>query len=149
MELIKIRYGDDSALSEAAAEKSMEDAFRSAGTTFKCGDCLWVPPMDMIETEREMIIVAEIAGAEKETLEVEISRRAVKISGRRCVAPTGSAATFRLAEIHYGRFERVLYLPQLIDPDNVGASYSKGFLTIRLEKKPTEGRYRVPISDDG
>jgi HSP20 family protein len=148
MELIKIRFGQDLDGIEAAIEKNLSDAFRAASPLFRCSDCLWVPPMDMIETPGAIIVVAEISGVEKEDLEVEITRRAVKIGGRRRASAAGESATYRLAEIHYGSFERILYLPVPIDPDNIEASYSKGMLRVRLAKRPQEDIHQIPISED-
>jgi HSP20 family protein len=39
--------------------------------------------MDIYETPEEIIVRAEIAGVDKDNLEVEINSRAVKIKGRR------------------------------------------------------------------
>ena len=147
MEMIKIRFGDELDSDETSIEKNLSDVFRRSNPLFRCSDCLWVPPMDMIETAHEIAIVAEIAGAEKEDIQVEITRKAVKISGQRRALPPSSSATYRLAEIHYGNFERVLYLPEPVDADKIDAVYAKGFLTIRLIKLPKEKLHKVPIVD--
>jgi HSP20 family protein len=148
MELIKIRFGNESDLFESAADRSLTELFRTGRPMFKCSDCLWVPPMDMIETPTEIVILAEIAGVEKEDLEVEISRRAVKVTGRRTEESSGPHATYRLAEIHYGSFERILYLPQAVDSERVSASYARGMLRIRLAKRPADQSHQIPIDDD-
>ena len=46
-----------------------------------------------------------------------------------------------------GNFERVLFLPAPIDPEIVSASYSNGFLEIRLAKQPVERIRKVSISE--
>jgi HSP20 family protein len=148
MELVKIRFGEESDAIEATVERNLADLFRSANLLFRCSDCLWLPPMDMIETPQEIVIIAEIAGVQKEDLEVEITRRAVKVSGRRRSPTPVNSATYRLAEINYGHFERVLYLPETVDSNSISASYSKGLLTIRLAKKPPQERFQVPITQE-
>jgi HSP20 family protein len=102
--------------------------------------------MDMIDTPSEIVIVAEIAGANIDDMQVEITRKAVKISGRRRALTPSSSATYRLAEIHYGNFERILYLPEPVDSDSIDASYSKGLLSIRLAKQPEEKLHKIPIT---
>ena len=87
MELIKIRFGEEPDAIEAAVDRNLTDLYRSANLLFSCSDCLWLPSMDMIETPKEIVIISEIAGLEKEDLEVEITRRAVKVSGRRRPPP--------------------------------------------------------------
>jgi HSP20 family protein len=148
MELIKIRFGDEMDGIEAAVDKNLTDLYRSAHLLFSCSDCLWLPSMDMIESPNEIVIISEIAGLEKEDLEVEITRRAVKVSGRRRPPFSAGSATYRLAEINYGHFERVLYLPNEVDANSIRACYSNGLLTIRLAKQPARENYQVPIAEE-
>ncbi|MGW8187064.1 MAG: Hsp20/alpha crystallin family protein [Desulfobacterales bacterium] len=148
MELIKIRFGDETDAGEASVDKNLTDLYRSANLLFSCSDCLWLPSMDMIESPKEIVIISEVAGLEKEDLEVEFTRRAVKVRGRRRLPVSAGAATYRLAEINYGHFERVLYLPEEVDANSISACYSNGLLTIRLAKQPAPERYKVPITEE-
>jgi HSP20 family protein len=122
--------------------------FRAMNPMFTLSERTWKPPMDIYETPEEIIILAEIAGVDKENLEVEINRKAVKIYGQRTEMPRMKNATYRLAEIQYGHFERILFLPAPIDTEKVSSSYSNGFLQIRLTKLPVNQIYQVPISDE-
>jgi phosphatidylserine decarboxylase len=56
--------------------------------------------------------------------------------------------TYRLAEIQYGRFERILFLPSPIDPEQVTATSKNGFLEIRLTKRPVNQSFKVPIANE-
>jgi HSP20 family protein len=146
MDFIKIRLSEDFGQLGSKFEKTIEDMFRSMGTGFTLAERNWKPPMDMNETSEEVVIVAEVAGVPKETLEVEISSRAVRIQGKRSPRHCSPDSTYRLAEIQYGRFERVIFLPAPIDPEVVSATYTNGFLEIRLAKLK-ERTHRVAISD--
>lgn len=148
MEVIKIRFSTEPDSLETVVEKNLTDMFQAPNSLFRCSDCLWIPAMDMVETPDEIFINAEIAGVEKKDLAIEITQRAVKISGRRRPLAPPASVNYRLAEIHYGKFERVLYLPQTVDSESISASYSRGFLTIKLKKRAAETRYQVPISED-
>jgi len=103
--------------------------------------------MDIYETPQEVIVLAEVAGIDKENLEVEISSRAIRIRGNREEIPRVESATYRLAEIQYGIFERILYLPAPIDTDKVSASYLNGFLQIRLTKISSDKTRKITITD--
>ena len=103
--------------------------------------------MYIYETKYEIIIQAEIAGVDKENLEVEINSKAVRIYGKRSEMPLIKNATYRLAEIQYGKFERILFLPTPVDTEVVTSSYSNGFLKIRLSKLPVDVTHKIPISD--
>lgn len=133
MKHIEIRFGDNIE-THAAKEKSFEELFQSVNPMFNFSQRIWKPQMDIFETRDDIIIQAEIAGVNKEDIVVEISNKAVKISGNRKSAHPDRTATYRLAEIQFGQFERVLYLPSVIDVEKVSASFSNGFLQLSLGK---------------
>ena len=147
MEYIKIRLLDDFGQLGSNLEKPIEDMFRSVSTGFTLAERTWKPPMDMNETPEEVIIVAEVPGVDKDDLEVEISSKAVRIKGNRYARHCSGNATYRLAELQYGSFERILFLPAPIDPEIVSAAYQNGLLEIRLAKQPPEKAHKVPIQD--
>jgi HSP20 family protein len=147
MEYIKIRFLDDFGHLGSKFEKTIEDMFRSMSPAFMLAERSWKPPMDMNETPDEIIILAEVSGVDKDDLEVEISSKAVRIQGKRFARHCPDNATYRLAEIQYGKFERVLFLPTPIDPEVVSAAYQNGLLEIRLAKQPADKSHTIPIQD--
>ena len=147
MDYIKIRFTSDFDRLSSEFEKTVDEMFHSMSSRFNLAERIWKPQMDIYETPEEIIIRAEIAGVDKENLEVEISSRAVKIYGNRTETPGLANATYRLAEIQYGNFERILYLPTPIDTDIVSTSYQNGFLEVRLAKLPVHQIHKIPISD--
>ncbi|MAF32867.1 MAG: Hsp20/alpha crystallin family protein [Desulfobacterales bacterium] len=149
MDYIKIRFGDDPDTIESKFEKVIEDIFRPSpiNPMFISSECMWSPQMDIYETPDEIVILAEIAGVQKEDLDIEINSKAVKIYGHRYQIPRVENTTYRLAEIQYGKFERILFLPTPIDTDKVSASFLDGFLQIRLLKLRMDITYKIPIID--
>lgn len=147
MDYIKIKFTKESAQLSSDIERGIEDMFRSMNPLFAFPEGVWKPQMDIYETHEEIIILAEIAGVNKENLGVEINTRAVKIYGDRAEMPRVKNSTYRLAEIQYGKFERVLFLPAPIDTDKVIATYLNGLLQIRLAKLPPDRTHRIPIAD--
>jgi HSP20 family protein len=148
MDFFKIRFGNDLEELSSKFEKTLEDMLGSMGPSFMLSERTWRPPMDMYETPAEVVILAEIGGVDREDLEVEISSKAVRIQGKRQAPTSSSHNTYRLAEIQYGRFERILFLPSPIDPDKVTAASKNGFLEIRLVKRPLDQTYKVPVSQE-
>ena len=147
MDYIKIRFGNDFDRLSSRFEKTIEHMFRSTSPMFILSERTWKPQMDIYESPDEILILAEIAGVNKDNLELEINSKAVRIHGSRPEMPRMKNATYRLAEIQYGQFERVLFLPAPIDTDKVSASYQNGFLQIRLTKIPRDVIHKIPISD--
>jgi HSP20 family protein len=147
MGIIKIRFADDIEELDSRFERAFEDMFRSIGPVFNLAERSWKPFMDMYETPDQVIIVAEVAGVDKEDLEVEISNRAVRIRAMRKPRDCGPDAGYRLAEIQYGKFERVLFLPAPIDSEVVSASYANGMLEIRLAKKLLDPIRKIQVTE--
>lgn len=146
MEFFKIRFGNDLDELSSKLERTLEDMLSEMRPSFMLSERSWRPPMDMVETDREIVILAEVGGVDRKDLEVEISSKAVRIQGQRRPPEFGDASTYRLAEILYGRFERILFLPCAIDPEHVTAAAKNGFLEIRLRKRPPDQFQSITIS---
>ena len=145
MEYIEIRFGEDlDTLSKGI--KPLEEMFQSMNPMFCLSQRIWKPQMDIFETRTNIIIQAEMAGVQKNDIAIEVSNKAVKISGVRVRTPSDGNAIYRLAEIQFGRFERVLYLPSLIDTENVSASFSNGFLEMILAKIVLDRSSKMKLS---
>jgi HSP20 family protein len=95
----------------------------------------WSPAVDVYETARHYVILVELAGVERERIEVTVQENRLVLSGVRC-EPLGPDAKVHLhqMEIDYGPFLRGIELPQTPDPDSVEALYENGFLRIRVTK---------------
>jgi HSP20 family protein len=75
MDYIKIRFTKDFDHLGSSFEKTVEDLFRTINPMFRIAEQKWKPQMDMYETPDEIIIMGEIAGVNKEDLELEISSK--------------------------------------------------------------------------
>ena len=149
MDYIKIKFGDQFDPFGSRIEKTLQDIFRPRPVSpmFACKDCGWVPQMDMYESGEQIVIWAELAGVEKDNLEVEVNTKAVRISGFRKETPREPKGAYRLAEIRYGKFERILYLPSHVDTEVVSSSFVNGLLTIQMAKQTTQKTHKIPIVD--
>ncbi|OGP63430.1 MAG: heat-shock protein Hsp20 [Deltaproteobacteria bacterium RBG_13_49_15] len=149
MDYIKIRFGEDLERLSSEFEKAIQNIFRPRPISpmFTTSERNWIPQMDIYETPDEIIILAELSGVKKEDLEVEINSKAVKIYGSRSPVSRLENSTYLLAEIQYGSFERILFFPTPIDTDKVNASFSNGFLQIRLIKIPLPITHKIHIRE--
>lgn len=148
MEYIKIRFGKDLGHMHSRLQRTMDEMFRQVNPMLVLPQQTWRPQMDMYETPEEIIIVGGISGVDKEDLEVELDHKAVKITGVRREIPPVSGMRYHLAEITYGRFERILLLPVPINPEEVQASYTNGLLKITMAKRPREQVRQIPIEGE-
>jgi len=148
MEYIKIKFGNELDSIGSRFETTLEQMFRTMNPGFSLCSPSWTPPMDIFETRDAIIIRADMAGVKKEDMEVEINSKAVRIYGKRSELTPGENGTYRLAEIQYGAFERILFLPAPVDTEIVNASYVNGFLQITLAKLPMDTVHKIPISEE-
>ena len=148
MEFIKIRFTNDFDRMGSKFEKTITDMFNTMNPMFAFARSSWKPAIDVFETADSILLTAEIAGVEKDDLELEINSRAIRISGKRTPMPSSNDGRYRLAEIQYGVFERIMHLPVTIDPEKVTASYKKGLLQVSLTKVTCDTSYRIPIADE-
>jgi HSP20 family protein len=142
MSYIKIRFGNP-----ADHPGNKYQMFQSMNPLFSIQDS-WKPQMDIYETEEEIIVTAEISGVKQEDLEIEIDEKAARISGVRKPSLPGKEAKYRLAEIQYGKFDRIIFLPSPIDTDQISASYQNGFLNLKMNKIKLNKFHTIEIEDD-
>ena len=73
----------------------------------------WEPPIDIFETDREVLIVVALPGVEPGQVEIAIEADALVIRGERRVPSAGNQPMIRRLEIPRGRFERRIELPAI------------------------------------
>jgi HSP20 family protein len=110
----------------------------------------WVPNTDIYENENAFVIRMEVAGVNREDIQINISDRNLVVGGRRPDSCGPGRRHFRQMEINYGTFERRLVLPRSIDTKRVKASCRNGFLIIELPKnaKSDPTPLKVMIEED-
>ncbi len=148
MSYIKIRFGNTLDNLGSGINRSIEEILGPFSPIFALSERKWKPFMDIYESETDIIVIAEMAGIDKDDLELEISNKAIRISGERKSAQLEGSPTYRLAEIQYGSFERILYLPAPIDVDRVTASHTNGLLKICMAKLVLDKVHKIQIEGE-
>lgn len=154
MNYIKIRFRNDRSVIEREIQDAFEDMFSiTHPTLFSVGENTWRPHTDVYETSDEILVVVDLAGIKREEIHLEVSRKAIKIFGKRDQRALTGTSRYRLAEIPYGYFERHLRLPVAVDADKIVANYKDGLLEIRMVKLPPENdtakRILITTQDGG
>lgn len=103
-------------------------------------------PVDVFQSDNEIVIYAQLAGMDMQTLDVSISgdNDVVSIQGS-ALRPeqlmheshASQNGDFTLEECHWGDFYRQIILPDEIDPERAEAKTKDGVLALRL---PLVGR---------
>jgi HSP20 family protein len=71
----------------------------------------WEPPIDVIETDDEILILIALPGVDPDDVEALLDRGALVISGRRTLPEELRNARILRLELPQGRFERRIPLP--------------------------------------
>jgi len=142
MSLIKIKFGNNV---EEEFQKAVDEVFRLVIPAFKHHECIWKPNIDVYESLDEIMILADLAGLNKEDLHIELGRRKIKIAGVRNTIWVLEKGRYYLAEIPHGHFERNLILPTPVDAESAVASYADGILMVRINKLPASKTHRIHV----
>lgn len=93
----------------------------------------WEPPVDILETVREVLVLVALPGVAAERVEAVIDDNDLLIAGVRVFPPELQTAVIHRLELPQGRFERRIRLPAGRYSDVRRASVD-GCLLIKLEK---------------
>ena len=97
---------------------------------------VWRPAINAYRCGDRFIICVDLAGVEKDGMQVLAETRRLIIRGKRrppepdCDQP--QPVQVLAMEIDYGPFERVLELPDEVDTEGVNAEHSEGLLWVYL-----------------
>lgn len=109
-------------------------------------DEAWHPRCDVFQTDTEWIVVAELAGVEKDEISISVSPEYLRISGNRSFPTKNCPLSYYNMEIETGHFERRIYFPDSsLDRDKPNVSYINGILRIAFTLAPVVERI-IPIS---
>jgi HSP20 family molecular chaperone IbpA len=120
----------------ARAERLHRELFRPARSAALLPS--WEPPVDVLETERAVLVLVALPGVQAETVEAAIEDADLVISGTRVLPPELRTAIIHRLELPQGRFERRLRLP----PGRYSAVHrgaADGCLLITLTKTGISG----------
>jgi HSP20 family protein len=92
----------------------------------------WVPPVDIYETEGELVLKAELPDLTREDIDVSVENNTLTIRGERKLDNDIKQENFHRVERAYGNFVRTFSLPPTVDTGRIGAEYKNGVLTVKL-----------------
>lgn len=96
----------------------------------------WFPPIDVSESDKEVIIRTETPGIAAKDLDISITGSTLTISGQKEDQQETKGEDFYQCERRFGSFRRVMDLPDTIDADKITAESDNGVVTIHVAKKP-------------
>jgi HSP20 family molecular chaperone IbpA len=118
----------------ARAERLHRELFRPGRSGSRMP--LWEPPVDMIETERDVLVLVALPGVDPDRVEAAIDGSDLVVAGSRVLPAELRTAVIHRLELPQGRFERRIQLPAGRYA-SVRRAMSHGCVLITLEKAGT------------
>ncbi len=92
------------------------------------------PRVDVHETDRELVLEAELPGVARNEIDVTLVDDLLTIRGEKRGEETRRSQDYHIAERSYGAFSRTIRLPFAANPEQIEASCTNGLLTVRIPK---------------
>jgi HSP20 family protein len=109
----------------------------------------WVPPVDIRETEHELVLKADVPDVKFEEIDVRLENGTLTVRGERKFEESKDQGGWHRVERAYGTFERSFTLPDTVDPEGIKADYKHGTLTVTLPKKEIAKPRQVKVRVNG
>jgi HSP20 family protein len=106
---------------------------------------MWAPPVDIFENRDHLIIRAEIAGVQREDVDVRIENGVLILHGERKREAGITEGNAHRMERIYGTFTRTFALPTTVDGAKVTATYKDGVLEVSIPKIETAKPKKIEI----
>lgn len=105
----------------------------------------WVPPVDVLETQHELILKADVPEVDMKDVHLEIENGTLTLKGQRKFEGESKERGYHRIERSYGSFARSFSLPDTVDAEAVKAEYKNGVLTVTLPKKELAKPRSIPV----
>jgi HSP20 family protein len=99
------------AIDSLARAERLRQQFFSLRSPEGARESCWEPPIDVLETEREFLILVALPGVDPDQVEAVIDNGTLIISGHRVLPAELRNARIHRLELPQGRFERRIALP--------------------------------------
>lgn len=105
---------------------------------------VFVPHVDIVETDEALVLVADMPGVDEQGVDVMVEKNVLTLKG---LIAGGVPAGYKLSYEEYGvgDFERSFTIPNEIDREAIHARIKDGVLTLTLPKAPQIVAKKVPV----
>lgn len=109
------------------------------------GAAAFQPRIDVVESDDELRVTAELPGVRAEDFSVEFEGDVLSLRGEKLHEADKEQGSWYRAERSYGRFERRFRIPVEVDSERAKANFENGLLVITLPKAAAAKVREIPI----
>ena len=106
----------------------------------------WAPPVDIYETENELVIKADLPDVQDEDIDVRVENNMLTIRGERKFEKDVNEDDYLRVERAYGPFMRSFSLPNTVNSESIRAEYRNGVLILHMAKREESKPKQINIS---
>jgi len=110
-------------------------------------DIMNFPKVDLVETEKEIVVTANVPGISGDDISVEVSNGILTISGQtdKKHEEESKDKKYYRYERESGNFSRSFSLPTKVDEEKVEAETKNGVLVVKLPKIKEEAKKKIQV----
>src|SRR5262245_48031932 len=127
----------------------LDRAFESLGVARGAGGGeiqVWTPHVEVFERDNNLVVRAELPGLDKDDIKVELTDDGLVIEGERRREREERLEGGYRSEIEYGRFHRMIPMPEGVNVDQAQARMNNGVLEVAIPmaeaKRPSR---KIPV----
>lgn len=124
-------------------DRLFDEFFGSLDTT---KDYVLSPAVDVYETDKDVVIKAEMPGVKKDEIEITVKDNFVHIRAEKKEEKEEKKENIHRVERFYGRIERLIPMPTDVRSEEAKAEYKDGVLEIRIPKEKVSKETKIKIS---
>jgi HSP20 family protein len=116
-------------------QQRLNRGFESARQTSEEQLGTWAPAVDIYETEKEIVLKADLPGISLEDVDISLNNNVLSVRGERRFEKEVKEDHYHRVERVYGSFVRTFTLPNTVNVEQIEASYENGVLKIAMPKR--------------
>ena len=109
---------------------------------------VWAPVIDILESADALIVQAELAGIDPESVDIQLAGDVLTLRGERTATRSEDKKYLR-SERAYGPFERSFTLGIPVNEQAITAKYKAGLLEITIPKAEAVKPKQIKVEDQG
>ncbi|MFO0948144.1 MAG: Hsp20/alpha crystallin family protein [Planctomycetota bacterium] len=104
-----------------------------------------LPVLRLYESKEDYLVVVSLPGIPRENILLDVTEESLTVAGHRQLSEEVGEDRFRRQERWRGEWDRRIFFPTRVKPDEVHAEMENGLLSIRLPKQAASKPRRVDI----
>ena len=110
-------------------------AFEIGSMFFPEDPGVFIPRVDLYESNDEVKVVVELPGMDEKEVIVELDENSLILQGEKTSGEEKKSNRSYCVENSYGSFRRIIQMPPEVDSEKITACFKKGVLRIILPKR--------------